>query len=200
MHQPLVELHSSPIKWIEIHEFLDPDTLKRWSHSLAQLTLTAGDVVTPQGSYSVNRVKQNSNAWLTPPNDLAFEFRDLAWSQQIRTSLEAMDDCLFQAHSRMIDEGSFLYSEYQPGQYYAWHRDRAPYLTYNLVIEAAREGGEFEMTTQVAEPFSATERVANRSNTLIIFPSYLVHQVRPVIQGTRRTLQYFQNAKTVASQ
>jgi predicted 2-oxoglutarate/Fe(II)-dependent dioxygenase YbiX len=194
-----IHIHKSPIKYIEIRDFVEPDQLARWNKQLAKLPTQPGDVVTPTGQYTVNAVKRNTNAWLTPPNQVADEFRQLAWSKAVKEALQDMGDYLYLAHST-VDEGSFLYSEYTQGQYYEWHRDRTPYLTYNLVLESAEEGGHFEMSLSTSEPYQITEQVANNSNTLIIFPSFLMHRVKPMIKGTRRTLQYFLNASHVASQ
>lgn len=193
-----LKLHSSPIKYIEIRDFVEPDQLARWNAQLTRLAMAPGDVVTPTGQYTVNAVKRNTNAWLTPPNQVADEFRQLAWSKDIKQAFQNMGDYLYLAHAT-VDEGSFLYSEYTPGQYYEWHRDRTPYLTYNLVLESAEEGGEFEMSLGTQEPYASQEQVANSSNTLLIFPSFLMHRVKPIIKGQRRTLQYFLNASHTAS-
>jgi predicted 2-oxoglutarate/Fe(II)-dependent dioxygenase YbiX len=194
-----IHIHKSPIKYIEIRDFVEPAQLARWNTQLVKLPMAPGDVVTPTGAYTVNSVKRNTNAWLTPPNTVADEFRQLAWSKDVKTAIADMGDYLFLAHST-VDEGSFLYSEYTQGQYYEWHRDRTPYLTYNLILESAEEGGHFEMSTSTSEPYQITEQVANTANTLLIFPSFLMHRVKPIIKGRRRTLQYFLNASHVASQ
>jgi len=195
----IINIRREPIRYIEINDFLDQPTLDRWLATLDRMTCQAGDVTDPQGQSRVNSIKKNKNAWLTPPNDLGLEFRDRCWSQAIKQALIDMDDYLFLAH-RLVDEGSMMYSVYDQGDYYQWHRDRTPYLTYNLVLEAAEQGGEFELSTSVQEPHSATETLANTSNTLIIFPSFLVHQVKPVVEGQRKTLQYFQNSTRTFSQ
>jgi len=194
----LVELHSNPIKYIEVHDFLDEATLARWATTLARMPLSEGDVVSPSNRTLVSPHKKNKNAWLGAPNDLALEFRDRAWGQPIRKALLDMNDYLFKAHAT-IDEGSFLYSKYEQGDYYQWHRDRTPYLTYNLVIKSADEGGLFQFSESPTEPHSAVETVENKSNTLIIFPSFLLHQVTPVWAGERLTLQYFQNSSLIQS-
>lgn len=195
----LVELRSNPVKYIEIRNFLEDSVLKRWFTHLQALPTSQGDVVTPAGRYTVNSVKRNQNCWLTPPNAIADEFRVLAWSQPIRQALRAMNDYLFLAHAT-VDEGSFLYSIYEQGNYYEWHRDRTPYLTFNLVLESAIKGGEFELSLDTQEPYKTAETLANTDNTLIIFPSFLLHRVKPVVQGQRQTLQYFLNASHTASQ
>jgi predicted 2-oxoglutarate/Fe(II)-dependent dioxygenase YbiX len=193
-----VYAHQEPIKYIEIRNFLDEPTLARWLTTLDRMPRETGYVTDEQGRNSVTRMKRNENVWLMPPNDLGFEFRNLAWTREIKQARESMNDYLFLAH-KLIDEGSFLYSVYTEGMYYDWHRDRTPYLTYNLVLESAEEGGEFEFSLDDQEPYRTVEQVANTANTLLIFPSFLKHRVRPVIKGQRRTLQYFMNCSHVAS-
>jgi len=195
----IINIRREPIKYIEVTDFLDQQTLDRWIATLDSMPSAAGDVTDLQNVTSVTAVKQNKNSWLSAPNDLGLEFRDRCWGQLLKDALENMGDYLFQAH-RLVDEGSMLYSVYEQGDYYQWHRDRTPYLTYNLVLESAEEGGEFQISTSTQEPYTAQETLANTSNTLIIFPSFLLHQVRPVIRGQRKTLQYFQNSSRTLSQ
>jgi hypothetical protein len=158
-----------------------------------------GDVTNEDGVSSVQKMKRNQNVWLAPPNNIGFEYRDLTWTRAIKEARESMNDYLFTAH-KLINEGSFLYSVYTEGMYYDWHRDRTPYLTYNLVLESAEQGGEFEFSLDDQEPYRTVEQVANTTNTLLIFPSFVKHRVRPVVQGQRKTLQYFMNCSHVASQ
>ncbi|MCZ6763026.1 MAG: 2OG-Fe(II) oxygenase [Gammaproteobacteria bacterium] len=79
---------------------------------------------------------------------------------------------------------------YEPGGHYDWHLDLGPgtyssrklSLTVQLSDPADYEGGELEF-------LSATDELAPRSRgSLIAFPSYLAHRVRPVTKGTRLSL------------
>jgi len=194
-----IQLHQTPIKYIEIRDFLESSVLDRWIGTLDRMPRHDGDVTNEDGVSSVQKMKRNQNVWLAPPNNIGFEYRDLTWTRAIKEARESMNDYLFTAH-KLINEGSFLYSVYTEGMYYDWHRDRTPYLTYNLVLESAEQGGEFEFSLDDQEPYRTVEQVANTTNTLLIFPSFVKHRVRPVVQGQRKTLQYFMNCSHVASQ
>ena len=79
---------------------------------------------------------------------------------------------------------------YEPGGHYDWHLDIGPgvnsgrklSLTVQLSDPADYEGGELEF-------LSATDELGPRSRgSLIAFPSYLAHRVRPITKGTRLSL------------
>ncbi len=79
---------------------------------------------------------------------------------------------------------------YEPGGHYDWHLDIGPgvysgrklSLTVQLSDPADYEGGELEF-------LSVTDELGPRSRgSLIAFPSYLAHRVRPVTKGTRLSL------------
>ncbi|MCH9026403.1 MAG: 2OG-Fe(II) oxygenase [Proteobacteria bacterium] len=81
-------------------------------------------------------------------------------------------------------------ASYEPGGHYDWHIDLGPgtyssrklSLSVQLSDPADYEGGELEF-------LSATDELAPRSRgSLIAFPSYLAHRVRPVTKGTRLSL------------
>ena len=80
-------------------------------------------------------------------------------------------------------------ASYREGGHYGWHMDIGPdafstrklSLSVQLSPEADYDGGELE--------FLVGEEVASRAQgTLIAFPSFLVHRVRPVTRGTRWSL------------
>lgn len=79
---------------------------------------------------------------------------------------------------------------YEPGGRYDWHLDLGPgvyssrklSLSVQLSDAADYDGGELEF-------LSVTDELGPRSRgSLIAFPSYLAHRVRPVTRGTRVSL------------
>jgi PKHD-type hydroxylase len=54
-------------------------------------------------------------------------------------------------------------------------------LSMTIVLNENYEGGEFEF-------FDGKELIKEKMGTVIAFPSYLVHKVKPVIKGTRYSL------------
>lgn len=77
-------------------------------------------------------------------------------------------------------------AEYRPGGHYDWHTDVGPgnsnrklSLSIQLSDKRDYDGGELEF-------LSATDEVAPRDiGSLIVFPSFLAHRVRPVTRGVR---------------
>lgn len=84
------------------------------------------------------------------------------------------------------------YGVYETGGHYTWHMDHGPggkprpvrklSFTLQLSDPAEYEGGELEI---LGDQRTAMPR---DRGTLIVFPSYLSHRVKPVRSGTRRSL------------
>ena len=75
--------------------------------------------------------------------------------------------------------------------YYGWHMDVGPQhscrklsVVVQLSDPSEYEGGELQIWTGGKEPVIAEKD----QGTVIIFPSYLLHQVTPVTRGVRRSL------------
>lgn len=77
-----------------------------------------------------------------------------------------------------------------PGQHYDWHVDKG-YMTPSRKLSVSLQlsdpkdykGGEFEMMFG-----RKPERIGRQRGMGIFFPSYTLHRVRPVTQGTRYSL------------
>lgn len=84
----------------------------------------------------------------------------------------------------------FQYATYGIGSHYGWHMDQgagpAPRklsLSVQLSQPDEYEGGELEMNLG-----SSCKAVQKDAGSVVVFPSYVVHRVRPVSGGTRRSL------------
>lgn len=101
---------------------------------------------------------------------------------------------------------SFQYTTYNEGEYYGWHQDshigdpdergfkRKLSLTILLNHPEEYEGGEFQLiNTSMAPHEEYDKRVLTISElkqkgSVLMFPSYLYHQVTKVTKGTRKSL------------
>lgn len=89
------------------------------------------------------------------------------------------------------------YTIYEPpGDHYDWHIDtfidtpnafqRKLSMTVQLSDGSEYEGGDFELRDGTANPLNQTE--LKQKGTVLIFPSFLSHRVKPVTKGVRKTL------------
>ena len=101
---------------------------------------------------------------------------------------------------------SCQFTIYNQGQYYGWHKDsyvgadvikknhgRNRKLSVSLLLNDPEEyeGGDLEFIVENEKnPVNnKVERItSNKRGTLIIFPSYVYHQVLPVTKGIRYSL------------
>lgn len=91
-----------------------------------------------------------------------------------------------------LDASSIQYSQYGPGGHYTWHTDVSPpdkplrklSFTLQLSNEEEYEGGELQFITPDRQMFSAPKE----RGTLISFKSDLLHRVRPVKSGMRKSI------------
>ncbi len=54
-------------------------------------------------------------------------------------------------------------------------------LSMSIILNDDYEGGEFEF-------FNHNNQITDKTGTVIVFPSYMIHKVNPVISGTRYSL------------
>ena len=61
-------------------------------------------------------------------------------------------------------------------------------LSMSIILNDDYEGGGFEFATLVKEAANIYTPDFNKLGSIIVFPSYMVHRVQPVTQGTRYSL------------
>tara|TARA_R110000823_G_scaffold215857_1_gene345430 strand:+ start:210 stop:821 length:612 start_codon:yes stop_codon:yes gene_type:complete len=112
---------------------------------------------------------------------------------------------------------SFQFTKYKLNQYYNWHQDSSPecypddhrYVNYRgkyrklsavvaLSDDSEYKGGEFQMdfrdkTMKDKKEIKDVRRIVTikelrQKGTVIVFPSFMWHRVKPVISGTRYSL------------
>ena len=98
---------------------------------------------------------------------------------------------------------------YKENQYYGWHYDSAPEpyddpnnlnihgkirklsVTISLSDESDYEGGDFEFDFRSSEDGSNQPQICKEirpKGSIVVFPSFVWHRVKPVISGTRHSL------------
>ena len=116
--------------------------------------------------------------------DLATEANDALWHFDLRTSLEAIQ-----------------YTEYYASEkgHYDWHQDigigkfpskRKVSITIQLSADNEYVGGELQICSgsDGSGLLNATRTCQRGTGVGVLFPSYMMHRVSPVTNGTRRSL------------
>ena len=103
---------------------------------------------------------------------------------------------------------SIQFTEYKSNQYYGWHADnysepfgdkyhrnyrgkvRKISVTVNLSDPKNYDGGDFQIDTRNSQKGNAITTVKNvkTQGSILVFPSFIFHQVTPVIRGERDSL------------
>jgi len=102
------------------------------------------------------------------------------------------------------------FTKYKIGQYYTWHTDtilkksrddKIRKLSMSCILSNSNEyeGGEFEFDSRNYNPnmrdeYKHIHRINNKlpKGSIIIFPSFMWHRVKPVTSGTRYSLVSWQ--------
>lgn len=124
--------------------------------------------------------RQCTVAWLKPP-----WLRDL-----MRTVCDDINQHFFGFDLTGFME-AFQYTKYGEGDKYGWHMDKGPKtigsrklsFTLQLSDPSEYEGGNFEINAG-----NEILRMPKAYGQLIVFPSWMLHQVTPVTSGVRRSL------------
>lgn len=139
----------------------------------------------PQGE-DLAKIRRSKVSWLNKTSDTAWVFEKLAHAasslnaQFFRFNLTGFGEALQLTNYDQSDNGM-----------YGWHQDyggsNAPSRKLSLVLQltdpSQYEGGNLQLMTGV-EPTT----VQKRRGLIVAFPSYQLHQVTPVTQGTRQSL------------
>lgn len=149
-----------------------------------------------------NSVRKSSVSWFSYEPESAWLFNAL------NTVVRDANDRLW--NWTLSGSESMQYTRYGAEQYYAWHADqrRQPYppedtrwpgltrkLTAVVSLSPADEyqGGDFMLETLDAPPDAPDRRLKTLSEirnmgSVLVFPSFLYHQVTAVTAGYRRSL------------
>ncbi len=94
----------------------------------------------------------------------------------------------------------FQYTVYDKNDFYNYHIDSLsePYpnglirkLSFTLCLNDSYEGGELEITVpnpKEEDEISVIDLKAFKPGTMLVFPSFIWHRVKPVTKGTRKVL------------
>ena len=130
---------------------------------------------------------KNRNSYVTFlfPNEITnFIFARMA------QAINEINQQFFQFDLTGMEQG-LQFTRYEaPGQHYDWHIDKG-YLTGSRKLSVSLQlsdpteykGGEFEMMFG-----RKPEKVSKERGLAVFFPSYVLHRVRPITQGTRYSL------------
>jgi len=133
---------------------------------------------------SINNVRQSNISWLYPSDDMEWVFR------KVTDIVLNLNSRFFQFELFGINEG-FQFTNYvAPSGNYGKHIDRSiniPVRKLSISIQLTNpeeyEGGELKV-------FDRDEGItmSKEQGTLIMFPSYMLHEVMPVTKGERNSL------------
>lgn len=123
-----------------------------------------------------------NDGWLY---DIVFEYmwtanRNANWNFNI-TSAESMQITRYTegGYYDFHQDGCGLTAYDQPADIYLHGKTRK--LSMTIVLNDDYEGGEFEFADD-------TDLIKEKKGTIIVFPSYQRHRVRPILSGTRYSL------------
>lgn len=153
-----------------------PESICRQIQDLAQ-ELEPGQIIAgPQ------KIRSSHVAWITGQEIPEF-------LPQISQWIQDTNQRLWQYDLWGILDGIQI-SRYQTGDYYRWHRDnhhglhpRKLTLVCQLSKPTEYQGGDLELSLGSRE--QEQDRADRNQGTLILFPSWLEHQVTEVTKGTR---------------
>lgn len=141
---------------------------------------------------------QDGTVFSTAKEAASIRSSTISWlsDKHLKATLWAHVEAANQAYFNVdvTDQADLQFTSYHAsaGGHYDWHHDvhfasqeavdRKLSLTIQLSDEASYEGGDFE--------FEEVKTSANlkAKGSLLIFPSYVRHRVRPVTKGTRHSL------------
>ncbi len=140
---------------------------------------------TVRGSEVDPTLRDSRVSWISPSDENTWLYDKLAYY------IESVNSHRYRFDLTGFTEQLQL-TEYGPNEFYNWHIDlgnaansvRKLSFVLQLSDENAYKSGDLEIFTHGEHPIKAPRR----QGTLIFFPSYMLHRVAPLEEGTRRSL------------
>lgn len=141
----------------------------------------SGDSLTP--SRLDTSVRNNSITWLDEKDNIDFVY------QRLTDVVNSLNDRFFKFHLYGFCE-SLQFTEYNaPGEFYKTHIDKtfnATIRKLSLVVQLT-DPAEYEGCDLILRTGGA-EKMTRKQGSVVVFPSYVLHEVTPITQGTRHSL------------
>jgi PKHD-type hydroxylase len=174
---------NNPQEWYWFEEGFSKDELNKIYNDVAELPFQKASIL--DGS-DTNDIRSSSIKWIPQTPEWAWLYeRLMACIEEANNALWHFD--LFSAPEEI------QYTEYYASEsgHYDWHQDFGPGIantrkisvTVQLSDNDDYEGGELEIWGGGNMIYECPRGVGN----VVIFPSYMMHRVKEVTKGTRRS-------------
>lgn len=174
---------------------LEVDTQENWAYAdnvftkeeCAKIIKIGNDKLQPAKVFGNNQdIRESQIAWLYPNDNMEWVFR------KITDHVTSLNNQFFNFDLAGFGEG-FQFTKYvSPTGHYGKHIDkiikghiRKLSLTIQLSDNSEYEGGE--LILHLGDKGESKEHMKEQGK-LIAFPSYVLHEVKPVTKGTRYSL------------
>lgn len=159
----------------------------------AKQKLETGVVVSPDGAPAIESERRKSDIKFIHPDNNNYWIFD-----RLQKAIAHLNDRYYGFDLTGFD--SFQYTEYnKEGSKYDFHMDtvmgaqktsnlygtRKLSMIIPLVDRSEYEGGDFELITGLPENAEVVDQIKGR---MIVFPSFMLHRVTPIVSGVRKSL------------
>ena len=144
-------------------------------------------------AHKVNHTyRKNTISWI--PFDKAQEIYGIIYNWMERTNIN------FFGFENMRATEPGQYAEYSKGDFYDWHMDlpldmrqmpQVRKISMSLLLNDPKEfkGGELEIFTGTLDTDDSDDSIQKlKQGQLIFFASFVLHRIRPILEGNRKAL------------
>lgn len=159
-----------------------------------------GEELKPQNAktYGVREQYRDSHvSWI----ELGFQTKWLY--KKLIDKMKEVNDSNWKFQHQLVEK--LQYTRYDTSQHYNWHPDQRtePYtlqdgddamiglvrkISFSVLLNDDYEGGNFEIEYGLPDSDDRVKTILPKKNLTIFFPSFIMHRVTPVTNGTRRSL------------
>ena len=156
-----------------------------WLQKKAKETTQPAKVGSAEGEKVKDEVRRSEVGWLENNAECSWVFEALSHvASRLNADCFGFDLTGFGEHLQLTN-----YHQDRQGNY-VWHQDcgsegisRKLSMVLQLSEPSDYEGGELQILTR-KDPFS----IEKKRGLITVFPAWILHQVTPVMKGTRQTL------------
>jgi PKHD-type hydroxylase len=164
-----------------IENILSDESLKFVDEYISQHGLQPAGTV---GIGDQDEIRKTNIRWIHMADDT------LTFYNEIRNIVEMINRDKYNYQINKIEP--LQYSEYEDGGHYTWHTDSVlrgeendtRKISFSILLNDDFEGGELQLYKFGDKP----DTMRMKKNSVVFFPSFMLHRVTPVTKGVRKAL------------
>jgi PKHD-type hydroxylase len=175
--------------WAYWDDAFTSDELKKLIEQCDSMDFIRAKVGSTENSKDVEKIRKSNITWLHRNEETKWIF------DKVNFMIHNINDMFYNFELNGYDSLQYTVYDGTEEGHYDWHMDmfmgqqKTEFLTrklsFTMLLDGDFEGGAFQINTGKEKSAITVE---TRPGRAILFPSFVIHRVTPILKGTRKSL------------